>query len=168
MWKLIVVVGAILQDPSPMPGTTRHDERNALLIEKIRKHGLVMQHPREKSGGSTHTPGPPGGSTFFAVDASGVNQRCTLRLINNQSTTKTKSKTSQPNILGSPCRTISQGYWNYKWCHRAEVTQFHADRFGQIKQLWSLGKFIKAEGCSARAHHQHSCSLSPYSVCECH
>ena len=143
MWKLIVL-GTILV-PKALPGATRHDKRNAILMEMIKKHGVIVQHPIRRDTNSTRDI-PPGGSTFSVMDASGRQQQCTLQRIRDENSTTAKNKTVELNIVGSPCRTISQGYWSYSWCHRKEVTQFHTDRFGQVEQLWSLGKFLKTIG----------------------
>jgi hypothetical protein len=52
-----------------------------------------------------------------------------------------KSEEELLHALDDVCVTLEQGWWSYKWCHRKEIRQFHAEPNGQVAHDWSLGKF---------------------------
>lgn len=46
--------------------------------------------------------------------------------------------------LKGVCTVVHLGWWNYEWCHRKEVSQFHYEVINGVgvrKPQWSLGKF---------------------------
>ena len=49
--------------------------------------------------------------------------------------------------LEGTCAVLSIDYWNYEWCHRKQVSQFHMEQQGQAftkSPDWSLGKFERS------------------------
>ena len=59
------------------------------------------------------------------------------------------SKTEQQIVdeaLAGVCLTYPKGWWQYQWCHRKEIRQFHEES-GKRTMDWSLGKFDKTGKC---------------------
>jgi hypothetical protein len=49
------------------------------------------------------------------------------------------------------CAVLNRGWWNYEWCHRTGVRQFHIDHpSGVQKPTWSLGSQLLDRGAVER------------------
>lgn len=53
--------------------------------------------------------------------------------------------------LENQCDTLSAGWWNYEWCHRKHVRQFHVDSGNQLNPVWSLGRYNHSRDPTVRS-----------------
>eukprot|EP01034_Spumella_vulgaris_P023711 gene23711-29959_t len=61
--------------------------------------------------------------------------------------------------LKSSCAVMSIDYWNYEWCHRRHVSQFHLEQQGNgftKTPEWSLGKYSRTEFIRENNADQHN------------
>ena len=77
----------------------------------------------------------------------------------------TSHKEDQLDFLSSFCATFNSGWWQYKWCHVGQITQFHAEKNGQITATQLLGTYNALETQHyLLQHHKHKETKQPTST----